>query len=154
MTPVFLVIVLDCRTRETVGWTLDRRCRAVEWCAAVRAALKARRLEDKQACRELGLVPRGDNGAQPCSKAFVKFLASRGVSGEYTGYDALDDKALVEGVIRTVKQEEIRPNIHSSLSEAREALGASIQFSTNERIQSSLELSYPLGGRRQALHPN
>ena len=31
LTPLFLVVVTDCFTREIVGWTLDRRCRAAEW---------------------------------------------------------------------------------------------------------------------------
>lgn len=39
LTPLFLVTVIDCRTREIVGWNLDRRCRASEWTSAVRAWL-------------------------------------------------------------------------------------------------------------------
>ena len=36
---LFLVVVIDCFTREILGWTLSRRCRASEWTAAVRMAL-------------------------------------------------------------------------------------------------------------------
>jgi len=39
------------------------------------------------------LTLRSDNGAQPCSKAFVEHLGSVRVNGQYTGYNAPDDNA-------------------------------------------------------------
>ncbi len=87
--------------------SLDTRCRAGEWTAAVCMALEARGLMDKAACEELGLVLRSDNGSQPSSKRFVEFLAAHGIRGQYTGYNAPDDNAYVERVIRTIKEEEI-----------------------------------------------
>ena len=72
---LFLVVVIDCYTRQIVGWTLDRRCRASEWVAAVRQALEGQGLTEKL---ESGfLVLRSDNGAQPCAKRFVEFLGQR-----------------------------------------------------------------------------
>ncbi len=88
-----------------MDWTLERRCRAGEWTAAVRMALDTRGLMEKATCRELGLVLRSDNGSQPCSKKFVAFLAAYGVQGLYTGCNAPDDNAYVERVIRTIKEE-------------------------------------------------
>lgn len=70
LTPRFLVVVTDCYTREVVGWTLDRRCRASEWITAVRMGLESR---GGPTGGELpGLILRSDNGAQPCSKRFVE----------------------------------------------------------------------------------
>jgi transposase len=90
LTPLFLVVVTDCYTRELVGWTLDRRCRASEWTSAVRMGLESR---DWQTRGDLpGLILRSDNGAQPCSKRFVEYLGSVGIQGQYTGYNAPDDK--------------------------------------------------------------
>jgi putative transposase len=143
MTPLFLVMVIDCCTREIVGWTLDRRCRAGEWTAAVRTALESRGLSDKNACKKTGLVLRSDNGSQPCSKKFVEFLASRGVRGQYTGYDAPDDNAYVERVIRTIKEEEIWPNLYDTLAEARTAVAAYVDYYNNERIHSALNYRTP-----------
>ena len=120
LTPLFLVVVIDCFTRQIVGWTLDRRCRAREWVAAVRMALESRHLDSKGKCRQL--VLRSDNGAQPCSKAFVEFLGSRGVKGQFTGYDAPDDNAYVERVIRTIKEEEIWLNEYETFCEAHTAI--------------------------------
>jgi len=139
----YLVSVIDCCTREIVGWTLDRRCRAGEWIAAVRTALESRGLMDKDACRKAGLVLRSDNGSQPCSKTFVEFLASRGVRGQYTGYDAPDDNAYVERVIRTIKEEEIWPNLYDTLAEARTAVATYVEYYNTERVHSALNYRTP-----------
>jgi len=141
LTPVFLVTVIDCRTREIVGWTLDRRCRASEWTSAVRTALEARGLTTKTACA--GLVLRSDNGAQPCSKRFVDYLGAVGVKGQYTGYNAPDDNAYVERVIRTIKEEEIWLNSYDTLFEARAALQAYIRHYNVERPHSALDYQTP-----------
>jgi putative transposase len=141
LTPLFLVTVIDCRTREIVGWTLDRRCRASEWTSAVRMALEARGPDTKAACA--GLTLRSDNGAQPCSKRFVEYLGKVGVKGEYTGYSAPDDNAFVERVIRTIKEEEIWLNVYDTLSEARAALEAYIRYYNIERPHSALEYQTP-----------
>lgn len=142
-TPLFLVTVIDCCTRELVGWTLERRCRAGEWTAAVRMALEARGLTEKTTCRELGLVLRSDNGSQPCSKKFVEFLSAHGVQGQYTGYDAPDDNAYVERVIRTIKEEEIWPNLWDTLGEARQAIEDYVTYYNEQRIHSALDYQTP-----------
>ena len=105
LLPLFLVVVIDCFSREIVGYTLDRRCRAKEWVAALRQALEARGLDSKEAAESLTV--RSDNGAQPCSKVFVEYLGTSGATGEYTGYNAPDDNAYVERIMRTIKEEEI-----------------------------------------------
>jgi putative transposase len=141
MTRLFLVLVTDCFTREIVGWTLDRRCRASEWVSALRMALEARGLLTKEACG--GLTVRCDNGSQPCSKRFVEYLGKTGVRGQYTGYNAPDDNAYVERLIRTVKEEEIWCNEYDTLREAREAIDAYVKYYNNERMHSSLDYRTP-----------
>ena len=141
LTPMFLVTVIDCFTRQIVGWTLDRRCRASEWTSAVRMALEAKQLSDKEACRKLTL--RSDNGSQPCSKAFVEYLGKAGVKGQYTGYDAPDDNAFVERVIRTIKEEEIWPSEYDTVSEARLAIEEYMTFYNNQRPHSALDYQTP-----------
>lgn len=140
-TPLYLVMVTDCYTRKIAGWTLDRRCRAGEWVGALRMALESQGLTTKEACRRLTL--RSDNGSQPCSKKFVEYLGKTGVRGQYTGYNAPDDNAYVERVIRTVKEEEIWPNVYDTLSEARAAIEAYVNYYNNERIHSALGYRTP-----------
>jgi len=141
LTPLFLVTVIDCYTREIVGYTLDRRCRASEWVSAVRMGLEGRGLVTKDACG--GLTLRSDNGAQPSSKRFVEFLGRVGVRGQYTGYNAPDDNAFVERVIRTVKEEEVWPNEYDTVAEAQEAIARYVRYYNEERIHSSLGYRTP-----------
>lgn len=140
-SPLYLVMVTDCCTRKIVGWTLDRRCRAGEWVGALRMAVESEGLTTKEACRKLTL--RSDNGSQPCSKKFVEYLGKTGVQGQYTGYNAPDDNAYIERLIRTVKEEEIWPNAYDTVCEARAAIEAYVNYYNNERIHSALGYQTP-----------
>ena len=141
LTPMFLVVIIDCFTREIVGYTLDRRCRAKEWVAAARTAIEQLGITSKDALNKLTI--RSDNGSQPCSKAFVEYLGHIGVKGEYTGYNAPDDNAFVERVIRTIKKEGVWPNLWDTVSEAREAIENYVAYYNNERIHSARGYATP-----------
>ena len=141
LMPLFLVVVIDCCNREIVGYTRDHRCRAKEWVAALRMALEGRGLTNKAAAQSLAV--RSDNGAQPCSKAFVEYLGSTGATGEYTGYNAPDDNAHVERIMRTIKEEEVWPNLYDSFSEARAAIDEYIRWYNEERIHAALNYQTP-----------
>lgn len=141
MTTLFLEVVIDCCTRKIVGWNLDRRCRAKEWIAALRNALESQGLAGSEDCRDLTI--RSDNGAQPCSKAFVAYLYEVGVNGEYTGYNAPNDNAFVERVIRTIKEEEIWGNLYDSWTEAHQAIEKYVTYYNSERIHSALNYRTP-----------
>jgi len=141
MTPIYLVLMTDCYSREIVGWELSRRCRASEWVSAVRMGLEDRGLMSKEKVR--GLTLRSDNGAQPCSKKFTEYLSSAGIKAQYTGYNAPDDNAFVERVIRTIKEEEIWPNQYDSFSEAHEAIEKYVNYYNKERIHSALDYRTP-----------
>jgi putative transposase len=88
-------------------------------------------------------IHRSDNGSQPCSKKFVEFLGKDGTKGQYTGYDASDDNAFVERVIRTIKEEEIWLNSYDTLWEAHGAMERYITYNNHERIHSALSYQMP-----------
>jgi len=96
------------------------------------------RAYEQGALQESGSSQCSDNGSQPCSKRFVEYLGKVGVQGQYTGYNAPDDNAYVERVIRTVKEDEIWANVYDTLSEARAAIEDYINDYNNERIHSAL----------------
>jgi putative transposase len=141
LTPVYLIMVTDCYSRKIVGWTLDRRCRAGEWVGALRMGLESQGLTSKEVCGKLTV--RSDNGSQPCSKKFVEYLGSTGVRGQYTGYNAPDDNAYIERLMRTVKEEEIWPNVYDTFSEASAAIEAYVNYYNQERIHSALGYRTP-----------
>jgi putative transposase len=142
LSPLYLIMVMDCFSRKIVGWSLDRRCRAKEWTSALRMALETRGLTTKERRRDL--VLRSDNGAQPCSKHFVEYLGHVGVTGQYTGYNAPDDNAFVERVIRTIKEEEIWPNSYDTWAEAHAAIEAYVTYYNHHRIHSALDYRTPI----------
>ena len=141
MSMTYLVGVIDCCTRQIVGWTLSRRSKTDEWTAAVRMALELQGLDNKDDCSRL--VLRSDNGAQPCSKKFVEFLNKAGVKGQYTGYDSPDDNAYIERVFRTIKEEEIWANEYESFADAHKAIEDYVQYYNEERVHSALEYKTP-----------
>ena len=141
LTTLFLVVVIDCFSRRIVGWTLSSRCRAGEWTAAVRMGLESEGLFTKGLCT--GLTLRSDNGAQACSKKFVEYLGKSGIKGQYTGYDAPDDNAYVERVIRTIKEEEVWLNSYETLWEAHAAIERYVDYYNQERIHSALGYRTP-----------
>ncbi len=116
--PVYLVTIIDCYTRPLVGWPANDRCKVSDWSSAVRPALEFRGLRTKESCSDL--VLRSENGAEPSSKHFVEFL-EYGIKGQYTGYNAPDDDAYVERVIRTIKEEEIWSSDIRTPNEVNEA---------------------------------
>ncbi len=67
----------------------------------------------------------------------VADLGKTGLTGQYTGYNAPDDNAHVECVIRTVKEEEIWSNEWDTISEARAAIEAYVKYYNEERIHSA-----------------
>lgn len=141
LTPLFLVVVIDCYTRQVVGWNVDRRCRAGEWTSAVRTALEERGLTNIEACS--GLTLRSDNGCQPCSKEFRAYLSRMGVTAQYTGYDAPDDNAYVERIMRTIKEEEVWCNGYDTLGEAWDGLAEYFRYYNGARIHASLGYRTP-----------
>ena len=141
LRPVYLVTIVDCFTRQLVGWNATDRCKATDWTSAIRMALESRGLTTKEACS--GLVLRSDNGAQPSAKHFVDFLGKHGIRGQYTGYNAPDDNAYVERVIRTIKEEEIWCNEYDSLREARDGIDEYVRYYNRDRLHSSLDYRTP-----------
>ena len=68
----YLVSVIDCYTREIVGWDLSTRCRTQEALAAVEQAVLDRL---PAGSRGAGLTLTTDNGTQFTSARFVQTLA-------------------------------------------------------------------------------
>jgi len=103
--------------------------------------LESEGLFTKEQCS--GLTLRSDNGSQPCSRRFVEYLGTCGITGQYTGYDAPDDNAYVERVIRTIKEEEVWLNSYETFLEAHEAMERYIDYYNQERIHSALDYKTP-----------
>jgi putative transposase len=140
MTTLFLIVVIDCYSRQIVGWNLSRRCSASEWVSALRMGFENNNLWGR---KDHSLVLRSDNGSQPCSRKFTEFISRCGIKGQYTGYDAPDQNAFVERVIRTIKEEAVWPYIYDIFTDAHQAMDDYMNYYNNERPHSALGYMSP-----------
>jgi putative transposase len=79
----YLVCVIDCCTREIVGWNLSHRCRTEDALAAVEQAVLARLPEGSRAAR---VTLTTDNGTQFTSSRFIETLNRLGITHRRTAY--------------------------------------------------------------------
>jgi putative transposase len=98
-----LVLVMDCHTRELLGWHLSRSGKASTAEAALEHALISR-------YGTLGRVPqpfllRSDNGLVFTSRSFTRMVRSYGLRQEFITPHCPQQNGMVERVIRTLKEQ-------------------------------------------------
>ncbi len=140
----YLVSVIDCCTREIVGWDLSLRCRTQEAIAAVeRAVLQAM----ADGSRGSGLVLTTDNGTQFTSTRFVETLSRLGITHRRTAYNHPEGNGLIERFHRSLKEEEIWLNEYRSLAEATESIARWITEYNHDRPHRALSNRTPREAR-------
>jgi len=131
----YLVSVIDCCTRDIVGWDLSLRCRTVEAIAAVERAV----LETMTAgSRGSGLVLNTDNGTQFTSTRFLETLARLGITHRRTAFNHPEGNGMIERFHRSLKEEEIWLSEYRSLEEARQSIGRWIEEYNHDRPHRAL----------------
>ena len=111
----YLVSVIDCRTREIVGWSLSHRCRTEDALAAVEQPVLARLPE---ICREANLTFTTDNGTQFTSSRFLETLGRLGITNRRTAYHHPEGNSYIERFHRSLKGAEIWTVEYRTLEEA------------------------------------
>ncbi len=97
----YLVAVIDCCTREIVGWDLSLRCRTEEALAALNRAV----LEVLPFCsRGMGLTLTTDNGTQFTSARYVETLNRPGITHRRTAYNHPEGNSYIERFHRSLKE--------------------------------------------------
>jgi putative transposase len=100
----YLVSVIDCCTREIVGWDLSNRCRTEDALTAVEQAVLHRLPEGS---READLTLTTDNGTQFTSTRFLETLARLGITHRRTAYNHPEGNSYIERFHRSLKEEEV-----------------------------------------------
>jgi transposase InsO family protein len=95
------VSVIDCCTREIVGWDLSNRCRTEDALAAVEQALLHRL---PAGSREANLTLTTDNGTQFTSSRFLETLGRLGITHRHTAYHHPEGNSYIERFHRTLKE--------------------------------------------------
>jgi putative transposase len=113
------VCVIDCCTREIVGWTLSHRCRTEDALIAVEQAVLSRLPEGS---REANLTLTTDNGTQFTSTRFIQTLNRLGITHRRTAYHHPEGNSYIERFHRSLKEEEVRTAEYRGVDEARASI--------------------------------
>lgn len=116
----YLVSVIDCCTREIVGWSLSDRCRTQEALEAVERAVLERW---PVGSREGGLTLTTDNGTQFTAARFLETLRKWGITHRRTAYHHPEGNGYIERFHRSLKEEAVWLHEDRSLEEARASIG-------------------------------
>jgi putative transposase len=126
----YLVCVIDCCTREIVGWNLAHRCRTEDALAAVEQAVLARL---PAGSREAQVTLTTDNGTQFTSLRFLETLRRLGITHRRTAYHHPEGNSYIERFHRSLKEEEVWTAEYRSLEEARASIARWIEEYNHDR---------------------
>jgi putative transposase len=118
---VYLNAIIDCCTREIVGWQLSLRCRAVEAIAVIETAVRAQGITP-------GTLTLGtDNGSAFVARATRLVLSGFGVRHRRGGYRDPESQAFIESWFRHLKERCVWRHEFETLDQAREVINAYIE---------------------------
>ena len=133
---VYLNAIIDCCTREIVGWDLTIRCRAVEAIAVIEAAVA------DQGIRPGTLTLGTDNGSAFTARATRLVLSGLGVAHRRGGYRDPESQAFIESWFRYLKERCVWRHEFETLDQAREVINAYIDH-YHDRPHSRLNYRTP-----------
>ncbi|MCA1698885.1 MAG: IS3 family transposase [Actinobacteria bacterium] len=117
---VYLNAIIDCCTREIVGWSLDLRCRAREAIAVIERAVA------EQAIAPGTLTLGTDNGSAFTARATRAVLAGLGVAHRRGGYRDPESQAFIESWFSKLKERCVWRHEFETLEQTREVIAAYI----------------------------
>ncbi len=131
----YLVSIIDCFTREIVGWDLSSRCRTDDALNALNQAV----IEQLPfGSRGTGLTLTTDNGTQFTSSRFMEVVSSLGIFHRRTAFHHPEGNGYIERFHRSLKEEEVWINEYQNLDEARRSIARYIQEYNNDRPHRGL----------------
>ena len=136
-----LAIVIDCYTRQILGWHLSRSDKATTAESALEQALINR-------YGTLGRVTtpfllRSDNGLVFTSRSYTRLVRSYGLQQEFITPHCPEQNGLVERVIRTIKEQCVHRQRFETLQHAARVLGDWIGFYNHRRPHQALKMKTP-----------
>ena len=137
----YLNAIIDCCTREIVGWSLELRCRTEEATELVDHALVDRGIEP-------GWLTLGtDNGSAFTSRRFRENLAGHGVTHRRGGYRDPESQAFIESWFGKLKERLVWRSEFETLDQARKEIHTYIE-TYHHRPHSGLRYRTPAEVRR------
>jgi putative transposase len=142
----YLVSVIDCCTREIVGWDLSLRCRTEDALAAVNRAVLA---VLPFGSRGTGLTLTTDNGTQFTSARYIETLNRLGITHRRTAYNHPEGNSYIERFHRSLKEEEVWLNEYQNLDQAELSIARWIEEYNHDRPHRGLRGRTPHESRAQ-----
>lgn len=131
---LFLATVIDCHTREVVGWAMDDHYRTPLIEAAIRMAVGNDRVEP-------GAIFHSDRGSNYTSTDFVATLKMLKVRQSVGRTGICYDNAMAESFFATLKKERVHRTVYPTREHARNDIARYIEIRYNSRRRHS-ELGY------------
>jgi len=134
----YLIAIIDCCTREIVGWQLSLRCRADEAIAVIDQAVAAHAITKAD-----GLTLGTDNGSQFTARRFRARLADLGIRHRRGGYRDPESQAFIESWFGKLKEREVWLNEYETLDDAIKGIGGYVNR-YHHRPHSGLNYRTPM----------
>ena len=136
-----LALVMDCHSRELLGWHLSRSGRSKTAESALEQALIAR-------FGTLGRVPksfllRSDNGLVFTSRSYTALVRSYGLRQEFITPHSPEQNGMVERLIRTLKEQCVHRHRFETLQHASRVISDWVGFYNTRRPHQALGMKTP-----------
>jgi putative transposase len=136
-----LALVMDCHTRQVLGWQLSRSGKATTAAAALEQALITR-------YGALARVPkafllRSDNGLVFTSRVYTRLVRSYGLKQEFITPHCPQQNGMVERLIRTIKEQCVHRHRFENQRHALRVVSDWIQFYNHRRPHQALGMKTP-----------
>ena len=129
---VYLTVVMDWYSRKVLSWRVSN---SIDNSFCVDA------LEDALYRYGQPEIFNSDQGSQFTSEDFTKVLKDHAIRISMDGKGAWRDNVFVERLWRSIKYEEIYLNAYESVKEAKDGIGAWIEFYNRERKHQTLGMT-------------
>lgn len=136
-----LALVIDCHTRELLGWHLSRSGKSKTAEAALEQALIARYGTLGRVSKPFLL--RSDNGLVFTSRSFTALVRSYGLKQEFITPHCPEQNGMVERVIRSLKEQCIHRQRFETLQHASRVISDWIHFYNHRRPHQALAMKTP-----------
>lgn len=136
-----LALVIDCCTRELLGFRLSKSGKAKTAEAALEEALI-----NRFGCLGYVKTPfllRSDNGLVFSSKTYTSLVKAYGIKQEFITPYTPEQNGLIERFIRTIKEQCIYQNRFETISNARIKIASWIKFYNMRRPHQALNMKAP-----------
>jgi len=144
---MYFFAVIDCFTREIVGWCFSLFASAKEALKALEMAVDNHFPEGVP--EGLGLTLNSDNGCQFGARRYQAAVKAFGFAFTRTAYDTPEDNAYIESFFGKFKEEEVWCKEYESPFEAEQSIAEWIHKYNYERIHSSLNYLTPVEFREE-----